>query len=112
MVNNVGFAPFAKTLLLKVINFTEEVLSLKPELPLPISTLLSGSIVVHLYSPNIDTLKAATQSKHRSVNGIMYFNGTLDVERSEDFPEGYIHKGVVTKIMDLVGRYATILDFH
>ena len=105
IVNNIGCAPFAETLMLRITDFTEAVLSEKADLPFPIIlNILSGTIVVHLHSADPDTLRNATHTKILST-GNEYQDEINASKTITDFPKGYTHHGVLTMIKSLVGGY-------
>ena len=65
MMDTIGFDPIAETLMLKYTNFTEDVLTQRVDLPLPISKCLTGTMVVHLHSDNIKGLRDETLHREK-----------------------------------------------
>ena len=65
MVDTIGFGPITETLMLKQTNFTEEVLTHRADLPLPLSKCLTGTMVVHLHSDNIKGLRDETLHREK-----------------------------------------------
>ena len=110
MVETIGVAPFAKALLLHATDFTEEVLSQQPNLPLPITPCINGTMVIHLHCEDIDTFKEATQ-RSLAIPGLDGYIRMEDKVRT-DFPEGYGYHGVMGEIKGIIGSFEVKEDHY
>ena len=110
MVETIGVAPFAKALLLHATDFTEEVLSQQPNLPLPITTCINGTMVIHLHCEDIDTFKEATQ-RSLAIPGLDGYIRMEDKVRT-DFPEGYGYHGVMREIKGILRSFEVKEDHY
>ena len=104
MVDTIGFDPIAETLMLKQTKFTEEVLTQRADLPLPISKCLTGTMVVHLHSDNIKGLRDETTHINKKDDTREFScDGFVVYDSQKMFPKDHKYANVLERIFEIGG---------